>query len=138
MSSKPTIEELEDMMDDAEGKTIEIQPNGEIRVVDNKCLNCANLETQLVKSKAACDLADEVIAGLEEKVSDAEDTVAAATPQEWERICISIDYPDDEAGICFQIGSSESNPFGWGSTLWEAFSKAAQHPEVRAAREAGE
>jgi len=74
---------------------------------------------------------------LRQKVSDAEKVASVATPREWERICISIDYPDDSpSSIRYTIGSSDTNPFGWGETLWEAFAMAASHGEVIDALEA--
>ena len=45
--AKPTIEALEKMMDEAEGKSIKILPNGELRVTDNECLSCSQLKAEV-------------------------------------------------------------------------------------------
>lgn len=92
----------------------------------------ANLDRQVATLKVERD-------ALAVKVSDAEMIALAASPLCWERICIWIDYPDTEAGIRYTVGTSKSDPWGWGDTLWVAFKAATQHPEaLRAAREAAE
>lgn len=41
------VEEIERLMDEAAGKSIEILPNGEIRVRENECLSCSQLKAEV-------------------------------------------------------------------------------------------